>query len=106
MYSCSHRMEHRRTQIKMCASACLVMPKDLGAINVSDLLALPTLPSDRSAKRLSVSADELIRNIASVADELVVYAIEKRTAADFIATRNDVFHQYLTRSVLFPTSRE
>jgi hypothetical protein len=78
----------------MCASACLAMPKDLGAINVSDLLALPTLPSDRSAKRLSVSADELIRNIASVADELVVCAIEKRTAADFIATRNDVFHQY------------
>jgi hypothetical protein len=94
MYSCHYNIRHRETEIRMGASACLAMPKDLGAINVSDLLALPTLPSDRSAKHLSVSAEELIRNIASVADELVVCAIEKRTAADFIAKRNEVFHQY------------
>jgi hypothetical protein len=70
------------------------MPKDLGAINVSDMLAMPSLPSEQSARRLSVSADELIRNIATVANELVVCAIEKRTATEFIATRNDVFHKY------------
>jgi hypothetical protein len=78
----------------MGASACLAMPKDLGAINVSDMLALPSLPSEQSAKRLSVSADELIRNIASVADELVGRVIEKRTAVEFIAARNEVFLKY------------
>src|SRR5271165_6610911 len=78
----------------MGASACLAMPKDLGAINVSDMLAFPSLPSERSVKRLSVSADELIRNITSVADELVVRAIERRTAAEFVETRNEVFRKY------------
>jgi len=76
------------------SSACLAMPKDLGAINVSDMLAFPSLPSERSVKRLSGSADELIRNIASVADELVIRAIEKRTATEFVATRKEVFPQY------------
>ena len=70
------------------------MPKDLGAINVSDMLAMPSCPSKQSAKRISADADELIRSIASVANELVVRVIEKRSAEEFIAARDDIFHKY------------
>lgn len=78
----------------MGAAACLSMPKDLGAINVSDMLAMPSCPSKQSAKLISADADELIRSIASVANELVVRVIEKRSAEEFIAARNEIFHKY------------
>lgn len=44
--------------------------------------------------QLSGSAEELTRNIAAVIDQLMVSAIEKRTAVGFKAVRTEVFPNY------------
>jgi hypothetical protein len=72
------------------------MPPGLGIVNVGEMLALPGFVSEKpkNVNRLSFSAQELFRNVASMLDELVVCAIEKRTAAEFIATFDEVFPKY------------
>src|SRR5258706_294127 len=72
----------------------LALPQGLGTIKVCELFPLPAVPSAMAARRLSVRADELIRNVASVLDELVACMLEKRTAAEFKAIRDDVFPKY------------
>jgi hypothetical protein len=62
---------------------------------LGDLLAFVGLPSKRSARELSVSSEELFKNIAVVLDRLLLRAIEQRTGAEFKATRGDVFGDYL-----------
>jgi hypothetical protein len=72
----------------------LAMPIDLTALNVGEMLALPNVQSGQRVKRLSATAEQLVSSIASVMDDLVSVTIERRTAADFLATRNDVFPHY------------
>lgn len=72
----------------------IALPPGLGTVKVGELFPLPTVPSEMAARRLSARADELIRNIASVLDELVVCMLEKRTASEFRELRDDVFPKY------------
>jgi|SRR5271165_2713707 len=72
----------------------LAMPKNLGGMHVGEMLALIGLPSERQEKRLSASAAQIIRCIASVVDELLTVVINRRTAAEFRATREELFPKY------------
>jgi hypothetical protein len=72
----------------------LALPEGLGAIGLREPIPFAGFPSRRSAKQLSGSAEDLVRNIATVIDQLMVSAIEKRTAAEFTAVWNEVFPNY------------
>jgi hypothetical protein len=72
----------------------LALPQGLGAIGVREPIPFVGFPSKRSAKQLSGSAEELVGNIAAVIDQLMVSAIEKRTAVEFVAVWNEVFPNY------------
>lgn len=75
--------------------AVLEMPQGLGAINVGEMLALPGIGSKtKREERLSGSAQEIFRSVALALDEMVVCAIEKRTATEFSAIREAVFPKY------------
>lgn len=64
-------------------------------IKVGETLAFPGSISQDSAKQLSGSADEVFRNIFTLLENLVLSVIEKRTAAEFKAAREEVFPKYL-----------
>jgi len=73
------------------------MPSGVGHVSLGDMLKLVSLPSEseRAANKVSGSrAEELIRIIALVIDDLVGRAAEKRSAEDFAQTRAEVFPQY------------
>jgi hypothetical protein len=72
----------------------LALPQGLDAIGVREPIPFVGFPSKRSAKQLSGSAEELVRNIATVIDQLMVSTIEKRTAVEFTAVWNEVFPNY------------
>jgi len=73
----------------------LALALDFGIIKAGEMLAFPGAISERSAKQISGSADELIRNISGMMQDLVASLIEKRTAAEFEATRALVFPKYV-----------
>lgn len=73
----------------------LALARDFGIIRAGEMLAFPGSVSERSAKQISGSAEELIRNISGMTEDLVVSVIEKRTAAKFEATRSKVFPKYV-----------
>jgi hypothetical protein len=65
--------------------------------NIGELLKVVVFPKAAQNKRSAEMVDranDLIRNITSVIDDLISAAIEKRTAADFIAARTELFSQY------------
>lgn len=75
-------------------STAIALPK----ANLAELLKLVGLPSktsrsERTAEMLG-RANELVRRVGSVIDDLVFAAIDKRTAEDFVRARGDVFPQY------------
>jgi hypothetical protein len=54
------------------------------------------LPAEKSAKKqLSGSADEVVRTIASVLEQLFTMAIDQRTAQEFSSVKAQVFPQYV-----------
>lgn len=71
----------------------LAMPvESLMAINVGEMLAVPTVRSQRRTNRFT--AEQVIQNVVSVIDDLILAMIERRTAAEFLATRVEVFPHY------------
>src|ERR1039458_410148 len=72
----------------------LALPQGLGTFGVREPLPFVGFSSKRSAKQLSGCAEELVGNIAAVIDQLMVSAIEKRTAAEFTTVWNEVFPNY------------
>lgn len=70
----------------------VAMPVDLMAVNVGEMLAVPTVQSEQRIKRFA--AGEVINNIVSVVEDLLSATIEQQTAAGFLATRAEVFPQY------------
>jgi hypothetical protein len=72
----------------------LALRQELSAIGLREPIPFVGFLSKRSAKQLSGSAEELTRNIATVIDQLMVSAIEKRTAAEFSAVWLEVFPNY------------
>jgi hypothetical protein len=73
----------------------LALALDFGIIKAGEMLAFPGAISERSGNQISGSADELIRNISGMMQDLVASLIEKRTAAEFEATRALVFPKYV-----------
>lgn len=54
------------------------------------------LPAEKSAKKqLTGSADEVVRTIASLVDQIVSGAVEKRTAAEYIDSHKASFQTYV-----------
>jgi hypothetical protein len=54
------------------------------------------LPAEKSAKKqLTGSADEVVKTIASVLDQMITAAIDKRTADEFQAVKAEVFPKYV-----------
>jgi hypothetical protein len=63
-------------------------------IGLSELLTFVGLPSKRSARELSGSAEELFKGITGVLDDLLLRTIDRRTRAEFVAMRSEVFFGY------------
>jgi hypothetical protein len=72
----------------------LALPQSLGAIGIREPIPFVGFQSKRSAKQLSGSTEELVRNITTVIDQLMLGAIEKRSAAEFAAIWSEVFPNY------------
>jgi hypothetical protein len=72
----------------------LALSREWSAIGVGGMLAFPGT-SERPGRQLSGSADDLMRNIFSVLEDLVLCTIKKRTAADFEASRDSAFPKYM-----------
>jgi len=72
----------------------MVMPKNIGTINVADMLSLPSMRSERQEKRLSANAMQLLQSTASIVDEMLCVMIGKRTAVEFVAARDEMFPKY------------
>jgi hypothetical protein len=72
----------------------LALPAGLACIGIREPIPFVGLPSKRSAKQLSGSTEDLVKNIAEVIDQLIVSAIEKRSAAEFHATWVEAFPNY------------
>lgn len=68
------------------------------SLNPTEMLETVALPSekDKTAKKLSGSASDLLRSVVTIIDEMVVSALEKRTAEEFVKTRDQLFPQYLS----------
>ena len=68
----------------------------------TDGASLLGLPTERAAKRrLPGQADEVLTSISSIMDEIVLGAIEKRTAKEFLAYFDERFSQYARLVVSF-----
>jgi len=79
----------------------LALPQGLGAIGVREPLPFVGLPTERSAKQLSGSVEDVVKTIANVIDQIILSAIERRTALDFRAFWKEVFPNYAR--VMFAT---
>jgi hypothetical protein len=80
------------------SNAVVSIPKPGLSEVFGQLLRLVGLPSkvagnDRAGE-ISAQANELVRIIVTVVDDLVADALEKRTSVDFTAARNEVFPKY------------
>lgn len=81
----------------------LALPQGLGTINVGEVLAFPRprpMP-ESTVKQLTASAGDLMRSIASILEDLILSALEKRTASDFIAARQTTFPKYFDAIIAF-----
>jgi len=61
---------------------------------LSDLLTFVGVPSKKSSRELSGSAEELFKGIKTILDTLLLRAVEARTGAEFTTTRDEVFVDY------------
>ena len=73
----------------------LAVPQGFCLTSLGGQFAFLRLPSKRTAKRLSVMADQLVRNIADIHNQMISGVIEKKTAAEFRAARDGVFPKYV-----------
>lgn len=81
--------------------AAIAWPK--GASVNPEMLDAVGLPSetDHTAKRLSGSVNDLMLAAVSIMDEMVLSALEKRTAEEFKNRRDEIFPQYMSALFAF-----
>jgi hypothetical protein len=72
----------------------LALPPELTTIGIREPIPFVGFPSKRTTKQLSGSADELVKNITTIIDQMLTGAIEKRTAAEFNAAWTEVLPNY------------
>jgi hypothetical protein len=74
----------------------LALSRRFGFPCVDDGIGMLGLPAEQSAKRqLSGSADEVVKTIAAVLDEMVLGVIAKRTALEFAEATNATLPNYV-----------
>jgi hypothetical protein len=61
---------------------------------IGERLAFVGFPSKRAAKQISGSAEDALKGIATLLEQMVVGAIEKRTATDFTAAYEEALPNY------------
>jgi hypothetical protein len=76
------------------SSAVLALEQNKKSVNFRELLAFVGLPSKSAQKDISGSAVEILLAIKNILDGLLLQAIEKKTAAEFKETREEVFFKY------------
>jgi hypothetical protein len=72
----------------------IALPQGFGLSGKGEQFAFLSFPSRKSKQQLSGSADEAVRNIAAILDQVLTTAIGKRTASEFIALRDEAFSSY------------
>ena len=72
----------------------LDIEKNAANDGLDELLTFVGLPSKRSAKELTGSSQELFEGIVSVLNNLLLRAIDKQTAQEFVAARGEVFGDF------------
>lgn len=72
----------------------MVLEQDQRVSGLRDLLTFVGVPSKAAVKDISGSASEILKNIKGIIDGLLLQAIEKRSKAEFEATRDEVFPKY------------
>ena len=77
------------------SSAVISLPEGLGQ-SPKELLELTGLPSEaeRTTKQLSSSANDAIRAVVSIVDNMVLRTMEERTGEGFAKTSIQFFPQY------------
>jgi len=61
---------------------------------IGQVISFLAAPPQSLRKQLSPSAGEMVSSIAAILEDLVICALEKRTAAEFRAVRKEVFPKY------------
>jgi hypothetical protein len=61
---------------------------------ILERLAFVGFPFKRAAKQISGSAEDALKSITALLEQIVVGAVEKRTAAEFKATSEETFRSY------------
>jgi hypothetical protein len=85
-------METEGRQNMSSVATALPTPK----INIGQLLKVVGLPTERERTSTIVGqANDLVREVVSVIDGLIVTSIDQRTSADFVKMREEVFPQYV-----------
>ena len=74
--------------------ATLALAQSFGCASRGEEFAFIGLPPKHAAKQLSSSAEEVVRNIATILDQLIMRAIDQRTGKDFVSLREEVFPDY------------
>src|SRR5882672_6860010 len=73
-----------------------LQPGMLATAANSEGIRLLGLPAEKSAeKQLPGSADEVVKTIASLLDQMVMSAIDQRTAQEFVSVQAEVFPKYV-----------
>lgn len=73
----------------------LAIPQGFGLTSIGEQFSFLRFPSKRSARQISVSTEELLKNIADIHNQIIFGVIEKRTATEFRAARDEAFPKYL-----------
>lgn len=61
---------------------------------IGEPLSFVGFPSNRATKQISGSAEDALKGIATLLEQMLVGAVEKRTSADFNAARDETFQNY------------
>lgn len=78
------------------ATIAMRIPEGIGALNIAEMLSLPSLAADKPSESQDLSArvQELFNSVAAALERLVVRAIEQRTNGEFCAIVREVFPKY------------
>ena len=110
------RVEGDRPRVDKMKEALALAPGGSIAIDgIGERLAFVGFPSKRAAKQISGSAEDALKGIAALLEQMIVGAVEQRTAAEFKAAYDGTFQSYaqlmnalgsLIRAVVPVTVRE
>ena len=81
-------------------ASAMALEQDQRVEGLRDLLTFVGVPSKAVTREISGSASEILKNIQGIIDGLLLQAIEKKTKAEFEATRDEVFRKYFVAMML------